>query len=1019
MVSSEIFVGREAPAADLRRALDASAGRGSLVVVRGEPGIGKTRLVEEVTVGRQVLWGRTSPNDRLGTLEPWRRVLRSARRAGIVFDAHALALIDADASVPADASLRVEAVVACLRAIAAVANDVVVVVVDDVQWADSESLAVLRSFVMERDDIDLAVVLTERRGHERPLPRADVVFELAGLLPSAVGELLADITGAEPAAEMVALAAERTGGNPLFVVEVARALRAAGREVDAAAWSTAVPDSLLSLLTVRLHELPEPSQACLSALAVLGMEWDVDLLAQLAGTERSAALDALGAAALAGFVGDVGTSGVGFRHALGREAVLHDLGRAELAQLHGEAARILAAAGDVSRAGIIARHHEAAGAKEEAARWARRAGDHASAAARHDEAVGWYRMAIRTQDHPAGELLVSLAESLTRVGELDEARVLFADAAAAARDDGDATLLARAALGIGTLGGSFEVRMLDATQVALLKEAADRLGDSPSALRAGVLARLSVALTLHGDRRRRLALADQAVDIARAVSDDRTLVVTLAAWCDTHAGPEDLDARLAATREQLATAIRIGDPELLLLSRRFRIVALMEAGDLQSATAEIRSYTDVATNLRVPAFRWYAWVAQGMLALLRGNLDEAERLARLAIDDGQRAGSANAMMLAKAALLAAVQRERGDTESFLATLAEGNADLPEAERGFPHIHPLFLIGYGTDVPEAAQLLGQLPDDVSFVDGDALYLLVWTHLGTAAAYVGDQSWAERALAHLEPYADRLVLDGTAAVCLGPVAGTLARLLASVGRHEEADRMYERAMATCRRLGAPLLLARLEAERRHGPPRLASDRAGNHTQLPHEPEPPVNRFVREGATWLVSYEGTSTRLRDSKGLRDLAVLLARPRREVHVLDLIAAADGVADGPARRPSQADLGPNVDAAARSAYERRIRDLTELLEEAEANNDLARAALLDDERDALLRELAGALGLSGRARPQGADSERARKAVSMRIRDAINRLGAEIPTLGRHLANSVHTGTYCSYQPEEPITWT
>ena len=445
----------------------------------------------------------------------------------------------------------------------------------------------------------------------------------------------------------------------------------------------------------------------------------------------------------------------------------------------------------------------------------------------------------------------------------------------------------------------------------------------------------------------------------------------------------------------------------------------MEAGDLPSATAEIRSYADVATSLRVPAFRWYAWVAQGMLALFRGHLDEAERLAFLAIDDGERAGSANAMMLAKGALLAAVQRERGDAESFLETLAEGNAGLPEAERGFPHICPLFLIGFGTDVPEAAALVGQLPDDLSFTDGDALDLLVWTTLGTAAAYVGDRSRAERALAHLEPYADRLVLDGTASVCLGPVAGTLARLLGSVGRNEEADRMYERAIAICRRLGAPLLLARLEAERLDGPPRLARDGPRSEGELPREPEPRVNRFVREGATWLVTYEGTSTRLRDSKGLRDLAVLLARPGREVHVLDLIAAADGVPDGPARRPSQGDLGPNVDAAARSAYEQRIRDLTELLEEAEATNDFVRAALLEDERDALLRELAGALGLSGRARPQGADAERARKAVSMRIRDAIRRLSAELPTLGRHLTNAVHTGIYCSYQPEQPITWT
>jgi predicted ATPase len=225
MALGKRFVGREVPADDLRRALDGRPGRGSLVVVRGEPGIGKTRLVQEVTGGR-ALWGRASSDDPSGTLQPWRRVLRAARRAGIDLGSDALAIAEADASAPADAALRLEAVTESLRVIAASSNDAVVVL-DDVQWADNESLAVLRAFALERDDVDLAVILTDRGGHDRPLPRADVVLELGGLSSSSIGELIASVTGAEPTADVVALAAARTGGNPLFVVEVARALRAA------------------------------------------------------------------------------------------------------------------------------------------------------------------------------------------------------------------------------------------------------------------------------------------------------------------------------------------------------------------------------------------------------------------------------------------------------------------------------------------------------------------------------------------------------------------------------------------------------------------------------------------------------------------------------------------------------------------------------------------------------------------------------------------------------------------------
>ena len=150
--------------------------------------------------------------------------------------------------------------------------------------------------------------------------------------------------------------------------------------------------------------------------------------------------------------------------------------------------------------------------------------------------------------------------------------------------------------------------------------------------------------------------------------------------------------------------------------------------------------------------------------------------------------------------------------------------------------------------------------------------------------------------------------------------------------------------------------------------------------------------------------------------ISYLLARPDGEVHALDLVAASEG--HGRSDRAADGDVGPALDARARGEYEARIRDLTELIEEAEAANDIGRAARLDDERAQLLRELAAALGLSGRARSQSSDAERARKAVTMRIRDAIGRIDRELPALGSHLRNSVRTGIFCSYRPEQPVEW-
>ena len=151
---------------------------------------------------------------------------------------------------------------------------------------------------------------------------------------------------------------------------------------------------------------------------------------------------------------------------------------------------------------------------------------------------------------------------------------------------------------------------------------------------------------------------------------------------------------------------------------------------------------------------------------------------------------------------------------------------------------------------------------------------------------------------------------------------------------------------------------------------------------------------------------------------ADVAARARRALQDRDG-RAPDRVVDGRAPVGERgSDLGDVIDARARAEYEQRIRDLTADIEEAEQNNDEGRAAMLEAERDVLLSQLAGALGLTGRARRQGGDAERARKAVGMRVRDAIGRIEEGLPPLGRHLRLSVHTGMFCTYVPERPMNW-
>jgi hypothetical protein len=174
---------------------------------------------------------------------------------------------------------------------------------------------------------------------------------------------------------------------------------------------------------------------------------------------------------------------------------------------------------------------------------------------------------------------------------------------------------------------------------------------------------------------------------------------------------------------------------------------------------------------------------------------------------------------------------------------------------------------------------------------------------------------------------------------------------------------------------------------------------------------NEFRRDGELWQLAFDGESVHMPDLKGLHDLARLLAAPREEIHVLDLGAVVDGVSP-------QGHAGELLDAEARAAYKARIDELREERELAEAANDTVRAERAREELDAIGEALQSAYGLGGRARRAGDQAERARSAVTWRIRSAITRVEAVHPALGRHLKNSVRTGTFCSYAPEQPVDW-
>ena len=190
---------------------------------------------------------------------------------------------------------------------------------------------------------------------------------------------------------------------------------------------------------------------------------------------------------------------------------------------------------------------------------------------------------------------------------------------------------------------------------------------------------------------------------------------------------------------------------------------------------------------------------------------------------------------------------------------------------------------------------------------------------------------------------------------------------------------------------------------------------------------NVFRREGDYWCVAFEGRTVHLRDLKGLRYVARLLADPARELHVLGLVAGESGASPETGRGaerglayPSSLDPDVFLDAAAKAAYRRRLTEIEEDRDEAQAVGDDARAAQAEAERDFLVRELARAVGLGGRDRPAGSASERARASVTRAVRQALARIREHHPGLGEHLDRAIRTGTYCAYLPDPrvPAAW-
>ena len=1002
------LVGRDAVLAAAAGPLDeALAGAGQLLLLTGEPGIGKTALLGELARaarrrGARVLWATCWADGGAPVYWPWTQVLRGAGDVGL---GEAARLVGGPAAAPTGAE---EAADARFRLFDAVAQAVVrltedaplVVVFDDLQWADGPSLRLLEFVVGQLGMRPVAVLGGYRDAEAGPELRAlagrGQVLPLGGLGVDDVAGLMIAAAGpgvpAPPERQVAEHVWRRTGGNPFYVRELTRLLVADGGWASGSVRHAPVPDTVRDTLERRLARLSQPCVALLEVAALTGPEvrpWLVDAVLPTPGGPGDLLDEARRARVL--IPGPEG--GHRFAHDLFRETLVAALPAARRGELHLRIGRALAqrhGAGAAVGAGEPAAQFVAAGtaaAAPDALRFSLAAAREATARLGHEDACRHYEHALRALDMletpdeaERTSVLLELAAAADRAGDGVGARERFRDAAASARRAGDPAGLARAA--IGTHGLGTRSGMVRSDTIDLLAEAAAALPPDAASLRVRVLAALAMQLR-HGSFGEpagpALAAAQEAVALARAADDPAGLASALLALHDALWRPGAGRERLAVLAEMLDAAERAGDRDVSALAHQLRSAALLELGD-PAALGELSGFVRRATELGHARGRYLAVTRRATLALLSGRPEEAAALSAEGRELGVLIGQVDAD-----GVFGTVQASLGFLGVPSEPPPEGALDADPVGPMLPVLRAWGLVGAGR-LAEARRELAGFATDLVADKHDLEFLAL---LAAATTEVGSTEQRAQAYRRLLPHAGLHVVVGGCASYSGAVDHHLGLLAAALGRPVEA---------------AEHLAAAVEAHERLGVPAWAEWSRAALARLC----PVGNRFRRDGDVWTLGFAEVAVHLPDVKGLHDLAALLAAPGTPVHVFTLLG----------REAPATGADPVLDEPARRAYRARLADLDAELDEARAWQDLGRAERVEAERAALVRELAAATGLGGRRRRLGDETERARKTVTARIRDGLARIERAHPPLGAHLRAAVSTGTSCVYRPAEPTSW-
>jgi class 3 adenylate cyclase/tetratricopeptide (TPR) repeat protein len=856
-------VGRDAEILTLSDAFKrVAAGEGrEVVLISGEAGLGKTTLVAETAraafdAGACVLFGHCEEDlatpyqlfaEALGkyvTHATEEQLLahvaaHGSELAGLV-PALASRLPDLPPSKAMDADteryLLFAAVIGLLVMVSQ--QQPVVLVLDDLQWADKASLQLLRHLIGSEQAMRVWVLGTYRENElSRAHPfletlaalhrhRAVTRLELTGLDHTGVLALMEADAGSpldDTAAGFAHAVYRETDGNPFFVSELLRHLAETGAisQDGTGGWATtgspermALPDSVHEVIDARVGRLGPDAARVLSVAAVIGRDFDLDVLARATNTSEDDLLDVLDAAASVALVRELGgASGrYSFAHALVQHTLYEGLGPTRRGRAHRQVAvalEDLCGERPGARVGELARQWCNAAQPIDLAKaisYSRQAGDAALTALAPGDALSYYAQALDryAQDEDPDPILgldlaIGLGTAQRQTGDAAFRQTLL-DAARRAADLGDTERLVAGALA-SDRGFASNVGVIDADKVEMLERALVLLPSDDSD-RALVLASLCAELTYGSSLERRQALADEAVAIAESSGDDAVMVRVI-----NHVGyplrvPPLLEQSLAWSADALLRAERLGDPVLLLWAASGRALAAGLAGDIDEMDRCLEIGGARAEQLDQPQLNWWRGYAFAMRAQIAGNTEAAEQLATEAFEVGTAGGQPDAALFFGAQLMV-VSSQRGRLAEVMPFIEQMTFETPAIAPGIAAAM-LAQVNVAIDrTDEARHVLEEFAADNFDLPLDPLWLSGMLVYAQAAVGIGDPKYAGPLFDRLAPWAAQFSTTGVTAD--GPVSYYLGSLATVLGRFDEADAYFMQAAAFNDRVDAKFFAA----------------------------------------------------------------------------------------------------------------------------------------------------------------------------------------------------------------------